>query len=393
MLARRGRVWGHQMSLCGKVDLVVVGAGIVGLAHALAARRLGLSVAVVDREAEAIGASVRNFGFVTVTGQQAGDCWRRAMRSRDVWMEVAPQAGIRIEHQGLLVAARRPEAMAVLEAFTRTEMGAGCGLMGAAALRAAHGAVLASGPLEGGMWSPHDRRVESRHAVGLLAAWLEGAMGVRFHRRVLVKAVEPGRVVTTAGVLEAAKVVVCPGDDLLTLFPERIAALGISRCRLHMLKVMPQQAGFRLPGAVMSDLSLVRYLGYSELPQAAALRARLATEQPEHLAQGIHLIAVQGSDGGLVVGDSHHYDWSPSPFNQARVDDLILEELHATLRLPDAVVSERWVGTYATLPDRLMVRETVAEGVALVIVTSGTGASTAFAIGEETIAAMYGDGK
>ena len=35
-------------------DVVVVGAGIVGLAHALAARRLGLSVAVVDREAEAI---------------------------------------------------------------------------------------------------------------------------------------------------------------------------------------------------------------------------------------------------------------------------------------------------------------------------------------------------
>ena len=85
-------------------DLGVAGAGIVGLAHALAARRLGLSVAVIDGEAEAIGASVRNFGFVIVTGQQAGDCWRRAMRSRDVWAEVAPQAGIRVEHQGLLVA-------------------------------------------------------------------------------------------------------------------------------------------------------------------------------------------------------------------------------------------------------------------------------------------------
>ncbi len=88
-------------------DLVVVGAGIVGLAHALAARRLGLSVAVVDREAQAIGASVRNFGFVTVTGQQSGACWRRAMRSRDVWDEVAPRAGIPVEHQGLLVVARR----------------------------------------------------------------------------------------------------------------------------------------------------------------------------------------------------------------------------------------------------------------------------------------------
>lgn len=106
--------------MTGKVDLVVVGAGIVGLAHALIARRRGLSVVVVDREAEAIGASVRNFGFVTVTGQQRGLCWQRAMRSRDIWLEVAPEAGIPVEHQGLLVAAQRSEAMAVLEAFAAT---------------------------------------------------------------------------------------------------------------------------------------------------------------------------------------------------------------------------------------------------------------------------------
>ena len=378
-------------SVIGTYDLVVVGAGIVGLAHALAARRRGLSVAVVDREAEAIGASVRNFGFVTVTGQQAGDCWRRAMRSRDVWMEVAPKAGIAVEHQGLLVTARRPEAMAVLEAFRGTEMGADCSLISATDLQASYGHILADGALEGGLWSPHDRRVESRHAIGKLAAWLAGPMGVTFHRRTLVKAVEPGSVITTAGMLKAGCIAVCPGDDLLTLFPERIAAMGISRCRLHMMKVMPGDPTFRLPGSVMSDLSLVRYLGYSELPEAAPLLARLQREQPDHLAQGIHLIAVQGADGGLVVGDSHHYEWSPSPFNQDRVDELILQELHATLRLPGARVTERWVGTYASLPDRLMIRDAPDPSIRLVIVTSGTGASTAFAIGEETIAELFGE--
>jgi FAD dependent oxidoreductase TIGR03364 len=371
-------------------DLVVVGAGIVGLAHALAARRLGLSVAVIDREAEAIGASVRNFGFVTVTGQQAGDCWRRAMRSRDVWAEVAPQAGIPVEHQGLLVAARRPEAMAVLEAFRATGMGADCTLLSPADLAAQHGAVLADGPFAGGLWSPHERRVESRDAIPRLAAWLERAMGVTFHRRTLVKSVTPGRVETTAGTFTAGCIVICPGDDLLTLFPDRIAAMGISRCRLHMMKVMPADPAFRLPGSVMTDLSLVRYLGWSELPEAAPLLARLRQEQPEYLAQGIHLIAVQGADGGLVVGDSHHYEWSPSPFAQGLVDDLMLAEMHATLRLPGAVVTERWMGTYASLPDRLMVRDAPDPAIRLVIVTSGTGASTAFAIAEETIAELFG---
>jgi glycine/D-amino acid oxidase-like deaminating enzyme len=63
-------------------DIAIVGAGVLGLAHALAAARAGMRVVVLDRDAQANGASVRNFGFVTVTGQQAGDCWRRAMRSR-----------------------------------------------------------------------------------------------------------------------------------------------------------------------------------------------------------------------------------------------------------------------------------------------------------------------
>src|ERR1700761_92295 len=98
-------------------DLAVVGAGIVGLATALAAARRGKRVVVVDRNAQANGASVRNFGFVTVTGQARGEMWRRARRTREVWAEVAAEANLPILHRGLLMAVRRPEAKAVLEAF------------------------------------------------------------------------------------------------------------------------------------------------------------------------------------------------------------------------------------------------------------------------------------
>ena len=51
-------------------DLVIIGAGILGLAHALHAARRGLRVAVLDRDAQANGASIRNFGFVTVVRLQ-----------------------------------------------------------------------------------------------------------------------------------------------------------------------------------------------------------------------------------------------------------------------------------------------------------------------------------
>ena len=73
----------------------MVGAGIVGLATALAAARRGLQVVVIDRDAQANGASVRNFGFVTVTGQERGSMWARARRSREVstrWPDGQPRA-------------------------------------------------------------------------------------------------------------------------------------------------------------------------------------------------------------------------------------------------------------------------------------------------------------
>src|SRR5271170_5845478 len=105
-----------------RYDLAVVGAGIVGLATALAAARRGLRVVVIDRDAQANGASVRNFGFITVTGQERGAMWSRARKSRDVWREVAAAADIPIVHTGLWMTARRPEALDVLDAFMATEM-------------------------------------------------------------------------------------------------------------------------------------------------------------------------------------------------------------------------------------------------------------------------------
>src|ERR1700759_5886337 len=83
--------------------LAVVGAGIVGLAHALAAARIGKRVVVIDRDPRANGASIRNFGFITVTGQERGEHWSLAVRGRDVWAEVAAEAGSAVEQTGLVL--------------------------------------------------------------------------------------------------------------------------------------------------------------------------------------------------------------------------------------------------------------------------------------------------
>ena len=354
-------------------DVAIVGGGVVGLAHAWTAVKTGQTVALFERHARATGASIRNFGFITVTGQQRGDFHALAMRTRNIWLEVAEQAGIAIEQRGLYISARYAESEDVLRAFLYTEMGEDCRL-----LRPADAPFLAKGQ-RAVLHSPYDIRVESRTAIPKLSGWLAERADLFYG--VSVTGVDSGRLETSMGDIRAERIIVCPGDDLSGLFADRIKAHNISRCQLQMLRLA--DPGFCLPGAVMSDLSLIRYVGYADLPEAVALKKRLETEHAEHLANGVHLIAVQSADGSLVVGDSHHYNDAPEPFTSEAVDQLILDEYRAVLGAPPPVI-ERWSGTYATSPDQLFVIDTPLPDVRLVVVTCGAGASTSFGIAERT---------
>jgi FAD dependent oxidoreductase TIGR03364 len=367
-------------------DLAVVGSGIVGLAHAWAAARLGKRVVVIERDSRPVGASIRNFGFITVTGQQAGEVWNRARRTRDLWLAAAPGAGVAVEQRGLILTFRSPEAEAVIDAFLRTPMGVDCRRLDGAALVERWPLPPPAG-VRGALFSPHEIRVESRAAIPALRAWLEARFGVVFMTRTAVLEAAPPVIRTARGDVDADAAIVCPGDDLVSLFPDAIAAMGVTRCRLSMLRLA--DPGFRLPAAVMSDLGLVRYAGYADLPQAAALRTRLEAEHPEILKHGVHLIVTQSADGSLVVGDSHHYDDTPDPFAPQAVEALILDEFAAATGLAPPPVTERWTGTYSSAPDRAMFAAAPAPHVRLVMVTSGTGASTAFAIAEEVVGALF----
>ncbi len=370
-------------------DLAVVGAGIVGLGHALAAARRGKRVVVIDRDAQANGASVRNFGFVTVTGQGAGDCWSLARRARDVWVEIAEAAGIDILQRGLVLAARLPESEAVIEAFLASEMGEGCLRLTADQARA-HIPCLRPEAAALALYSPHEVRVESRQALPLMARWLAERHGVAFRWSTSIVAVEAPRLIAADGaVIEAEAIVICPGDEYTALFPERIAAYGVTRCKLQMMRVRPA-APVALKTAVMSDLGLGRYLGYAQLPEAQPLKQRLDAEMAAQRENGIHLIVTQSADGSLVVGDSHHYATTPDPFGSEAVDRLILDEFDAVLDLPGRSVTERWIGTYASAPGGWRFTDKPSDAVRIAIVTAGCGASTAFGIGEETIDDLYG---
>ncbi|TKK89259.1 TIGR03364 family FAD-dependent oxidoreductase [Herbidospora galbida] len=356
--------------MTSRVDLVVVGAGIVGLAHAVEAVRRGLSVAVVERDGHATGASVRNFGHGCVTAQ-AGAALDYALEARSTWVRLAREAGFWLRESGTVLVARHDDETAVLEEFARER---GDQVVPLTSREVADRTGIRS---LGGAWFPMDVRVDPREAAPAVARWLAG-QGVSFHWETAVHTVEPGRVGTSRGPLEAGAVVVCVGHDVDRHFPGLSSLYGLRRCALHMLRVAdPCQR--EIAPAVLTGFSMLRYDGFAALPGLKAVRARLEAESAPLVDAGLNLMFTQRPGGDLTIGDTHHYATTLDPFNAEELDRLVLRETARLLGVPRLEVRERWRGVYASA-GRPFLDVSPMPGVRVVSVTSGIGMTTAFGL-------------
>jgi D-hydroxyproline dehydrogenase subunit beta len=355
-------------------DLAVVGAGIVGLAHAVDAVSRGLQVAVVERDERAAGASVRNFGHVCTTAQ-SGEALELALAARESWLRLGEKAGFEVATCGTVVLARHTDELAVLEQLAAERGREQVRLLGAAEARRAAG--FSTAEVLGAAQLPLDLRVDPRAAVPALASWL-AAEGVRFHWRTAAGGVEPGLVRTSRGDLTAERVVHATGHDLDRTFPALAEQYDVRRCVLRMLEVAPP-SGVVVAPAVLTGLSMLRYGGLAEQPAAADVRARFAATAPELLDVVMNLMLTQRPDGALVLGDTHHTDATPSPFEDEGVVDLVLREGARLLGAP-LTVRRRWRGVYATSPRTDFLVAEPHAGTRVVAVTSGIGMTTALGL-------------
>jgi len=155
---------------CQPNYLVVVGAGIVGLGHAVAALRRGLTVALVDRASGIAGASVRNSGHLCVTGVE-GEARAYAELARELWLTLAPEAGFWLRESGTVVVARAEDELAVLEEFRERRGGQDARILTTAEVR--DRVPVADGVAVGGAFLPADLQVDPREAAAAIARWLD----------------------------------------------------------------------------------------------------------------------------------------------------------------------------------------------------------------------------
>lgn len=372
-------------------DLLVVGAGMLGLAHAWAGAKRGLKVKVFERSHTPLGASIRNFGQALVGGQAPGAMLNLARQAHGLWGDLGQKAGLKLHQQGSLLFARTEVEEALLEAFVAgrgAELGYRTELLRGEALSALYNGRFAHH--RAALHGLDDQQLYSREALPQIINYLSRELGVEFHFSTLVRDVESGSALTSAGRFSARHILVCSGHDYQTLLAEQMARLQPQVCRLQMLRVRPEQP-LALQHAVLTGLSCTHYGAFSDLPEAEAIRAQVRREQPELEKLGIHLLISPTPYGELIIGDSHDYGSDASPFNAESTDRIMLDLAEHTLGMKVEVV-ERWQGVYGSRGPGPFSVTRAADGVTAVLMHTGLGMSVGLGLGERTVAALLGEG-
>lgn len=367
------------------VDVAIVGAGIVGLGHALAAVDRGLKVVVIDRGSRQTGSSIRNFGHACIT-VQAGAAQVYADRAREIWLRLREEAGIWLRDGGGFVVAQADDELAVLREF-QARRPTQVALLSADEVTAASG--VGPGIAVGGAHLLDDIQVNPREAVGQITAYLE-SRGVEFQFSTAVRTVRSGRLHTTRGRIGADQIIVAVNHDVDQLFPDLAAEYEIRRCGLDMLRVAVPGLATPLRGPVLTGWSMLRYAGFAKSPSIGGLRERLHSENPGLAALDLNQMYTQLPDGSLIVGDTHYRDDAITPFQQENAFEELLRGTAAFFgQKPESLrVVERWQGVYATAPHEFLVEEP-ADGVHVVAVTTGIGMTTGLGLSDRVISEIY----
>lgn len=371
-------------------DVVVVGAGIVGLAHALSAARRGQRVLVVDRHSRPIGASIRNFGLVWPIGQPLGPRFERALRSRSVWMAIAEQTGMYCRSSGSLHLVHEVDEYCLIEEFAQdcSEAGLDVKVLTADETVAIAPHVVRNGLL-GSLWSPYELNVDPRQAIPMIVEYLQKSHGVEFLFGVNVVAVHGTSLFCQDVEIDFGHAYVCTGQDFEVMVPELKKQHELQRVKLQMLRTSSPSSEWTLGPALCAGLTLLHYDSFKNLDSIGPLRERIETTRSEYVHNGIHVLVSQGADGQLILGDSHEYGPSPDPFIRTRVNELILDEIRRVMYMPNVTIDETWVGVYARNSGASEYVERVTDAITIVNGLGGAGMTLSFGLAEEVVGGTF----
>ena len=367
---------------------IVIGAGIAGMATARALAVRGYAVTVFERNEKAVGASIRNFGMVWPIGQPDGELYQRAMRSRSIWSEVCNESEIWHNPCGSLLTAYHADESEVIKEFIEKHHNTRpIRLLSKEETLQISPATHPAG-LRDALWSETEIIVDPRQAIVALPAYLTSKYGIIFHFNKAVSRIEHPRVYTGREVYEADVIYVCSGADFETLYPEDFSASGITKCKLQMLRTVPQPHSWDAGPALSAGLTLTHYGAFQSCASLAALSERYNNHMPEYVRWGIHVMISQNQLTEVTIGDSHEYGLVHDPFDRATINQLIMDYLKTFVVLKDFNIAQTWNGIYPKLKGKTEFVVEVESGVTIINGLSGAGMTLSFGLAEEVVAKL-----
>jgi FAD dependent oxidoreductase TIGR03364 len=364
--------------------VAIVGGGVVGTMHAWMARRRGIDVVHLERDAEPRRASVRNFGLVWVGGRARGRELTLALRARELWEAIGaevPEVGFR--PNGSLTVALHPAELAVMEEMVAQDDAAARGMKLLAPVEVAAINPAVHGDIDGALFCERDAVVEPRLVLPAVRARLHAGGGYRFLPNRNVITVDRGEVVDHTGERHRADLVVlATGDAYRGAAADLLTDAPIRRCRLQMCQTAPFHQTL---ATSIADGDSLRYYPAFRLPSLAGLDPPAEMVARHHM----QLLLVQRANGELTIGDTHAYD---EPFDFAVEEEAyayLLGRAERILGAPLPPIRRRWAGVYSqSTDDRVVYRAGGADGVIVVTGLGGRGMTLAPAVAEETFAEL-----
>jgi FAD dependent oxidoreductase TIGR03364 len=361
----------------------VVGAGVIGTWHALELLEAGFVVEHLEADQAPVGASVRNFGLVWVSGRRSGAELEVALRARSRWEEVGAYVpGIGFRSGGSLTLATTPTERVVMEEFSRSPEAKERStiFLEPDEVRRANPAVR--GNVTGALFCELDAVVEPRRVPQALREHLAARSPecYRYHPGRRVTETAPGAVVDNAGDRWEGDLVVVATGAAYDQLPAAVPLVSrLRRVRLQMFETHPHPE--RLTTALADADSLRYYPAYEHAP-----RHELGRQNDIAVQHHLQLLLAQRADGGLTIGDTHAYD-EPFDFALAEAPTTeLLSRVCGILGGEPPPVRRRWEGVYAECRDgAVCLREQIDDRVWLVTGPGGRGMTCSPAIARDTL--------
>ena len=369
---------------------IVVGAGIVGLATARALSLKGYQVTVIERNQKAIGASIRNFGMVWPIGQPDGVLYKRAIRSKEIWKEIADSINIWYDEVGSLHLAYHDDEWEVLQELHKqfSENERPVKLLSPNEILTEFNGINPSG-LRGGLYSSTETIIDPREAIQKVPEYLKEYLGVSFIWNTTITEISNNQLKAGNQIFEADIIFVCSGSDFETLYPELFADQAITKCKLQMMRFAPEQKDWRIGTSICGGLSLIHYQSFKAAASLFKLKSRYNADMGVYLDNGIHVMVSQNQLGELTVGDTHEYANTFEPFDKANLNELVLNYLKSFAITSDWNLIQTWHGIYPKMTNsatELLLYP--APNVYILNGLGGNGMTLSFGLAEETVNSM-----